>query len=395
MEHFYQHRQAGPARPRGPAASLCCLQRLTATLLMSLAVLLSALLPGCATIDLPPVAPLEGHVLKSVANVDLHQISPPMRSFLQQYVAPYQSRADRSWALVWSLLDRNILPFDYDPQLTLTAGNTFDRGSGNCLAFSSLFIAMARAAGLDAWYQEVEVPPQWSSSNNTLLVSLHVNAVLEHRGDQWVIDVSGEKFTSSRRTRRISDDEALAQYYNNFGAEALTRDDLALAYAYFVKAIETEPVLAYLWSNLGVVYSRNGQVDAARRSYQAAIAINPAQSIAANNLFLIYQSEGDLEAARRLQAQVDRHRRKNPYYLYHLSTEAMAQGRYAETVDILDRAIQLNDKEYAFHYQRARAQVLNGDLENAGISLRKAIDLAPADSPVQTASLDFMPELPE
>ena len=60
--------------------------------------------------------------------------------------------------------------------ITLTASEAFHTRRGNCLTFSNMFVAMARYAGLNAWYREVEIDPEWNSREDTLLVSLHVNA---------------------------------------------------------------------------------------------------------------------------------------------------------------------------------------------------------------------------
>jgi hypothetical protein len=86
-----------------------------------------------------------------------------------------------------------LLDFDYDPQVTLQADEAFAARTGNCLTFSSLFIAMAREAGLEAWYQEIAIPPKWRAVNDTLLVSMHVNAVVEDNGKRYTVDVSRRK----------------------------------------------------------------------------------------------------------------------------------------------------------------------------------------------------------
>ncbi len=279
--------------------------------------------------------------------------------------------------------------------MTLTSVEAFAQKKGNCLAFANMLVAMARSQGLHAWYQEVEIPPQWSSFNSTVLVSLHVNVVLRGRHDEWVVDILGENVSASRKIRRISDKEALAQQYNNLGAEALIDENLGKAYAYYSKAIETAPDLPYLWSNIGVVYSRNGQAEDARRAYLHALTIDPGNANAANNLYMIYEKEGNLAAAERLQKKVERHRRKNPYYLYFLSSQAAEQGKYEESVAMLEKAIRMNENEYRFYYELARLQVIQGDLEDAQANLHRALELAPDGSPISGANIENLPELPE
>ena len=219
--------------------------------------------------------------------------------------------------------------------------------------------------------------------------------VLRGLKDQWVIDISGQAVAPSRKINRISDEEAKAQHYNNLGADALTQNDLPQAFAYFSKAIEIAPRLDFVWSNLGVVYNRNGQIEDAKTAYLNAINLDPNQAISANNLYLIFQQQGNLKAASKLQARVDRHRRKNPYYLHFLAARAYHEGRLAESTEMLQKAILLQENEYRFHYDMARLQVVDGDLQAARASLDRAVQLAPNGSPVGNASVSNLPPLPE
>jgi tetratricopeptide (TPR) repeat protein len=343
-------------------------------------VILLALLPAaCASVHttVSTLPPLQNQVPVEVPAFNFHAVSPPMEEFLDQYVPKVSSTDRQAWDLVGSVTNRDVFPFEYDASLTQSSEQTFASHKGNCLAFSSMLVAMARHRGLKAWYQEVEIPPQWSSVNNTLLVSKHINVVVEGKFGQWVVDVSGERAAVTSKVKRITDAEALAQYYNNLGADALLTGELATAYAYITKALQTRPRLAWLWSNLAVVYSHNGQRDDAAATYLAALELSPNNAVAANNLYLIYESEGKHEAAQKLLYKVERHRRNNPYYLYHLSELAFDEGRYEESREMLEEAIGINRNEYRFHYELARLLATEGNLVEAQASLDRALELAP------------------
>ena len=299
----------------------------------------SVVISACAvqsqrTTTLPP---LENQPHVEIENVDFLGVSASMKQFIRNYAPEDMANGRKAWNLAYAALDPMLLNFDYDSSLTLTAAETFNRRTGNCLGFSSMFIAMAREAGLDAWFQEVKVPPEWTNVNETLLVSMHVNAVVQDAWSEYVVDVTGAKRTEWVRIRKLSDAEAEAQYYNNHGADALVKSDLARAFAYLVKAIRIAPDTSYIWSNLGVVYSRNGQLEDAKQAYHAALEINPAETVALNNLHRIYVEEGDLAAGRKGHgSKVERHRRKNPYYLYHLSAQAVEEQRYESRHQAVD-----------------------------------------------------------
>jgi Flp pilus assembly protein TadD len=351
---------------------------------LALAGLAGLALAACAMPDPrddPPVPALHGHPPVTIPDVDLLAITPDMQRFTERYARREGEETGKAWMLAYAALDPYLLNFDYDPMLTLPADEAFAARRGNCLTFSSLFVAMARDAGLSAWYQEVQIPPQWSAVNETLLASKHVNAVVSEHGRRYVIDVSRRKPTPGERTRRLSDREAKAQYFNNLGVDALVGNDLPLAYAYFAKALEVHPGLPYLWSNLGVVFRRNLQADDAALAYRTALAAEPDHAMALNNLYDLYTEEGNVEAAAALQDRVERNRRKNPYYLHHLAELASQEGRWSDAIDLLERAIDIDAEEYRFHYSLAHAQFRSGQVETARISLDRARQLAAAQTP--------------
>lgn len=359
------------------------------------------LLSGCAlqATQLREPAPLLGHTIPPVADANFTQISPAMLDFIDRHVDQDSRRTQTARSLVWASADPNIRPFLYRPELTLPPVETFDQEQGNCLSYSSMFMLMARHLKLDAWYQEVEIPQQWNNENDTLLVSMHVNVVVEgDHGSHWVVDVSGRNTGPSQLHRRIPDHVVLAQYYNNIGADALTRNELGEAYAYIRKAIETEPKLHYLWSNLGVVYNRNEQVDAATEAYLTALKLDPGSTMAANNLYLIYEKTGNTLAAAELQKRVAKNRRKNPYYLSHLSAVAFEEGRLDDSRKLAERAVKLDQTEYRFHYQLARTLLEAGKRSEAEASLQRVLQLAPEvlkpELVGNLVELSHLPELP-
>ena len=370
------------------------------TVLTALTPLLLAACASTPYLNASRIAPLQGQPEVKVATLDLHAVSPAMEKFLDSYVPIEDSRDRKAWNLVWAVTDPNVLGFEYDPALTLSSENTFGKRTGNCLAFSSMLMAMAKNRGLKAWYQEVEIPPQWQSVNNTLLVSKHINVVIEGNRDEWVVDITGRASDKARKVNRLPEKAALAQYYNNLGADALMEDRLPEAYAYFVKAIETDRSLSYLWSNLAVVYGRNEQDDDAKQSYLMALRLDPRNANAANNLYIIYEQEGDHQSSGKYRRMVERHRRKNPYYLYYLSSLAFDEGRYRDSRDMLSKAIELQDQEYRFHYGMARTLAEEGDLSAAQASLDRALQLAPesawsTDILQKESSLNDLPALPD
>lgn len=341
--------------------------------------LLAILLTACssAPVKTPEVPPFAGQPLIEIPDVNLLQTSPELREFATRNVGKRSAHDRRAWSLAYAALDPYLLNFEYDPRVTLPADEGFRAGRGNCLTFSSMLVTMAREAGLKAWFQEVKIPPVWSTANETMLFSMHVNAVVRDRSNEFTVDVSRRKQQAVEEVRRLSDKEALAQYYNNLGADALVEDNRALAYAYFRKALSVDASLHYIWSNLGVVLRRNEQTEEAILAYQTALKLEPQQSVALNNLYSIYDEDGDFEKAGAIQARVERHRRKNPYYLNYMAEVAVEEQRFDDAIELLNRALRIESNEYRFYFTLAQSQFLSGKTALAQESLEQARQLAP------------------
>jgi tetratricopeptide (TPR) repeat protein len=318
-----------------------------------------------------------------VADVEVLEVTPEMDAFLEEHVLPYRRLQNRLNQLNYAIREADVLGFRYDARTTLTAAEAFASRSGNCIAFANMYVALARRAGLDAWYQEVSMQPEWSSEDDTLLIAKHINIVVEAPHRSYVIDVTDSRIEDSTVRREISDQEGTALYFNNLGAEALLANDLPTAHAYLVKSIRTAPHLPDAWSNLGVVYSRNGQFREAELAYQTAMANDPREYASMANLHDLYLNLGMVAEAAVLARKVEEYRRDNPYYLLKLSEEALAQQHYDESIRLLRRAIRQKDDEHLLHFAMARALFLSGDLLSAEESFAQARQLAPEEAALE------------
>jgi tetratricopeptide (TPR) repeat protein len=328
---------------------------------------------------IPPPLKMAGPEVQ-VEDTDILALSPAMREFLERYVLEYPSSQTRLELLTLAITSSGVLNFKYDEKRTLTAAEAFEARAGNCIGFANMMVALARAAGLDAHYQEVLIRPEWSDyEDDTVLLFNHVNVVIDTLRMSWVVDVSGMTIRPTERRRIIDDSYAKALYLNNIAVESLLVNDLPTAYAYMRKAVEADSRATDPWVNLGVLYGRNDQLDDAAFAFNRALAIDPAEHSAMSNLYEVYLEQGKLDLAADIEARVERYRRKNPYYLLKLSDQALANKQYRESIELLKRAIEKKDDDYKLHFALAKTQYLSGELVAAQESLLRARELAPAD----------------
>ena len=324
------------------------------------------------------IPPLHGAApVEQVADVDLLATTAEMEAFLERYILPYEDAQTRLNMLTLAITSSGVLGFDYDDTRTLTAAEAFKTRSGNCISFANMMIALARNAGLDASYQEVLIQPVWTSREDTLLITKHINVVVSSPRYSYVVDVSGVRISEYDRRRIIADLDAKTLYYSNIGAEALIGNELPTAWAYLSRAIDMESRLTDPWVNLGVVYARNDQLDAAELAYRTALKIDPSSASAMSNLYEVYLVQEDMIAAAELENKVERYRKKNPYYLMMLSEESLQMGRYEESIRLLERALKKKDDDYILHFAMAKTQYLSGETLAAQNSLHRVRELAP------------------
>ena len=134
------------------------------------------LLEAC-TVSGPPRSPLSDAELLAGDPFPWHASElPPVASSeqafgldddMQAFVKPLAigdatSRLNR---LLGGMRDHGLFDVAYTDAFTRSASGTFHDRKGNCLSYTMLFIALARAAGLDARFQVVEVPPSWNNDN--------------------------------------------------------------------------------------------------------------------------------------------------------------------------------------------------------------------------------------
>jgi tetratricopeptide (TPR) repeat protein len=359
-----------------PDVSVICFLPGRTTFLLAGILVLSA----CATqrpVDTTPPPLLNSGPQIQIADVDVLEVTLEMEAFLERYILSYENPEIRLNMLTLAVTSSGVLGFDYDEARTLTAAKAFQTRSGNCIGFANMMIALAREAGLEADYQEVFRRPEWTSREDTLLLIKHINVVISSPRYSYVVDVSGVEIKPTERRRIIPDPYAKALYYNNIGAEALLEDELPMAWAYLVTAINTEPELPDPWINLGVVYGRNEQLNAAELVYQTALEIDHSEYSAMNNLYEVYLVQENMEAAEDLRVKVENYRERNPYYLMKMSEESLELGRYEESIKLLQRAIRKKDNDHKLYFAMAKTQYLSGQTMAAQDSLVRARELAP------------------
>jgi len=314
---------------------------------------------------------------RSVPDPGMFELDDDMRAFVADQVGDTRANRERMRRLLSAMVLSGLMSLDYDDSKTKTARETFHDRVGNCMSFTALFVALAREADLDASFQTVEIPPVWYADSDLMILNNHVNALIKMKfGSRVVVDFNTTEMKGDYETKEVSDDYALALYYNNVAMDALRRGDDEQSFRLLKKSIETYPDIAGNWANLGVIYARNGVEDYAIEAYLHALDLDKDHRPSMTNLAALYQGRGDTERAEYYARQVRRYQDQNPYYHYYGALAAYNNGDLERASERLERAILLNDTEHRFFQLQGMIAERRGDTDSAVESFEHAAELA-------------------
>ncbi len=297
-----------------------------------------------------------------VGDIDILALTPEIKTLLDSEIDGKWSTSRKLRNLRELLYSEERLNIHYDTGNTLTASETFTQRSGNCLSMTSLFIASARHVGIQARYQKVAVDPTWDHDGKTMIRYEHIVATGKiSGGGVYVIDFLPEFIIGDMRAYVISDEEALALYYNNLGAEGIIDDRIDDAIKFLRITLKLDPHSSNAWNNMGAAMRRAGEDELAEFSYHRAILEDSNNYTALTNLAQFYTFRGRDDEAAQYDARVKRYRARNPYFHYFLSELSFQEGNYAEAQRSLQRSIRLKRDDPDFYVALAKTHEMLGN----------------------------------
>ncbi len=315
--------------------------------------------------------------LPPLPNENPFALNESIKQYLDKNIDHATDSLHQLRSLVHLVFEQNALHFTYQP-VTRTAIETYTNHGGNCLSFTFLFIAMARYLGLDARFREVDISPIWSEVGDIASISGHVDSVVYLGNQAYLVDLFPRVYRIQIEGRVVSDERAIAHFWNNRGVEHLDAGSSDEAAACFKKALQSDSTADFVWANLGVAETVVGHDRRAVRCYQKALRENKKDLAAMSNLASLYQRMDRMSDAERYQGKVKRFNQQNPYYHYEIGLQDYESGHYTESIAQLRAALRLKSTDHNFYLAMARNYVRLGDLEEAKRNLKLALKNAPS-----------------
>jgi Flp pilus assembly protein TadD len=304
------------------------------------------LLSGAAVLGAPAqVTPVEPN--------DVLVLDQSMREFAERAASGAGTARNKVTSLIKAVIDPAGLNLRYEPTASYTARETFVSGRANCLSFTLMMVAMLRHVGVDARFNDVDVPLIWDIRDDTTLIFYkHINSIVEFpmEGGRAVVDLNMDEYDTSFEQRTISDHAAIAQYYNNRAMELLQQGDLQSSFPHLVRAITIDPHASYLWNNLGSLYHRARDMQAAKAALEIALTERGSGEVAMSNAARVYAALGETHKAAALTRRVAAFRQANPYFRYVQALSAFRHSDYETARHEVGEAIRLYGIEHRFHF---------------------------------------------
>ena len=366
-------------------------------------VALATLLSACTTTPGKPVATansgpatvgmlldenpmVRGEDLPDLSIVDPLELTPEMIEFIDQYVNRNHGHTARLRRLLYAIMGEGTFDLVYE-DVTRTAIETFNDQQGNCLSFTNLFVALARNVGLDANFQEVLIPPDWSIEGQSFIFSQHINVHVDlgsgYLGGDQIIDFNMYDFRDTYDREVVSDERARAHYFNNMGVEHMLAGHTTDAFANFRQSIREDDTFTPAWANLGILNRREGLEGLAEVAYGKALEIDPVNLVAMSNLASLYEQQGRIELAEQYRKRVKSHRLRNPYFLYQMARTAFEEGDYDTSIEHLGFAIRRKNDDDQFYSLMSLNYLMKGDREEAREWMKQAEEIAEETSDKQ------------
>lgn len=331
------------------------LQWLRARGMLLLAMLMS--LSACQLMSLnpgfTPDAELEQRMLGGTGTIpafELLAVDQAMADYMARHIDPDLGNWDLVARLQELLFSPQFLNVRYDASANLTAAEVFAQRRANCLSLVNLHIAMARHLGLQAQYQTAQIRPQWDRRGELLVLSEHINALGSLGGSsKYIVDFTPEVQLQQQTAQVISDQQALALYFNNIAVDHLVNERIEQALTWFRYALATDPDLANAWNNMGSTWNTAGDDELAEYSYMKAAWLDKNYPTAVNNLARFYSIRGNEAEAARYRRAVRRYNNRNPYYHYAQGNIAYSEQDFEAAQRHYQRAIRRNRLEPDFY----------------------------------------------
>jgi tetratricopeptide (TPR) repeat protein len=313
------------------------------------------------------------------------EIDDEIRQLAREATRNASTDDDRVRAIVDAITSLGGFSISYDWLSNKTAKEVFRQGKGNCLAYTNLFVGMARSVGVDAVYADVLFNERLTREAEIVVKSTHVTAAVTLGSGLTLIDFTKTPERKYTAFRAIDDLEAIANFYNNQGflygyfteKGDVSFDPLEKELEMYRLSLEILPTFVRARNNLGVALRRRGKIEEAIEQYKLAIRQDPKYVEARSNLATAYLYQGHTKEALEEYRLAAENAGPDGYVHERLGLTFFRLGRYQEAIKELRKALAKEPDLADAHYHLGECYRSLGNEKKAADEYRATLEHDP------------------
>jgi len=357
-------------------------------ILLSMLVLSAcAIVPAPNITEKPPAPPIIKNLYivpsqPTVALSDIYTIDDIQK---KQFLSLYNSSSYLNLLpnkRISRYLQENLGEFSFFAD-TLTANESLTRKQGNCLSMAIVTKALAELVNVEAQFELVATPPLYQKAGDVILISQHVRTLLfdpkpgELPGYDplWRSFIRFDYFSAgqSYRLRKVDELEFHTMYYTNKAAEALGRNEDALAFWYARQSLlisQSEPQTINI---LAMIHNRAGQEDYAEKLYQYGLKYSGENFELLHNYHQLLTDSNRLDEANVIEKRLRKYEDPNPYKWIDMGDKEYLAKNFSSAIYYYKKANKMANYLHEGYAGIAKAHYSLGNLRSAKRAIKKAI----------------------
>jgi len=268
--------------------------------------------------------------------------------------------------------------FDYEGNKSLSANEAFRARRGDCMAYTNLYLGLARCLGVRAFFIHIDEARNYYERDGMYFVSSHMAVGCAAQYYTVIVDFTEQKSQYALALyNQVDDTTAAGLFYNNLAVDQMLAGDLGHAESLLRYLLTALPNLKEAQNNLGVILMRQDRFEEALKLYQDAIMRYPDYQSLYTNAVQAAKGAGERELARELGAQGERFLKKDPFFIFNQALALYEKKDYAGAMAEFHKILSRQPKSPMLFAWIAKVELSQGRVKEGIQAFERAQSLAP------------------
>lgn len=302
-------------------------------------------------------------------------VDPAVAAEVEQAVGAGGTPTDRMRRLTRYINDRG---FEYEANISLTANKAFGARRGDCMAYTNLYLGLARVLKVPAFFVHINEARNYYERDGLNFVSSHMAVGCALQQYTVIVDFTEQKSEYALALYDAVDDATAAGlYYNNVAVDHLLAGDLASAERYLTYLLRALPHLKEAQNNLAVILMRQGRNSEALDVLQDALTRYPEYQPLYTNAVQAARGAEQMKLAKQLEAQSERFLRQDPFFIFNQGVALYQKKDYAGALAEFHKILSRQPKSPMLYAWIAKVELSAGHIPEGIQAFEHAQSLAP------------------